>query len=131
MSLISWLSSTPKVIDAAASVITTGMKGIDALFYTDEEKAEGKEKVFQLWLDTQKVLAGESSIRSMTRRAVALAFVFSYLIMLLGCIPVYFFDQEYAKFILQVAGVITPVVGGISFFFFGSYAVNSIRSKKE
>lgn len=70
MSLFSWLSQTPKIIDTASELATNLASGVDVLFYTDEEKAQAQQKAFDAWLDMTKAL-GPSSARDITRRIIA------------------------------------------------------------
>jgi hypothetical protein len=78
MGFLDLFKKSDKVIDTAAEIATMGAKGIDAIFYTEEEKAETAMKSAELkfkWgelaLKHAETTMGESSMRSLSRRYLA------------------------------------------------------------
>ncbi|WP_054715347.1 hypothetical protein [Marinifilum fragile] len=84
-----------KIIDGA-------IKGIDALFFTKEEKAQQSLKVADAQMQFLKTTLSENSARSLTRRFLALAIVGVFLLLILGAGLAYPINQEYAKFLFQL-----------------------------
>lgn len=128
-----WLSSGPK---AAEKVLDAGIRGIDALVYTDEEKAVAHQKLMDTWLKLQEQLAGESTVRAVTRRILAFIFAGSFVTLNLAAAVVYFWNDAYAQFLFNVAdgqfGIATTLVVG---FYFGPHMlqrlVTSWRTDKK
>lgn len=117
MNILSWFTAGS---DAAGKVIDAGIKGIDVIAYTDEEKAEARSKLLAHWIDLQKSLGEETTIRSITRRVIAFASVGAYIILILVAAITYPWWQEYSKFLLDLAEgkfgwIVLTVVG----FYFG------------
>ena len=131
-SVLSGLFGATKAVKPITSIASSAAKGIDALFFTDEEKAELSKAVMKIWLDVQKVTANESSIRSVARRIIAIGVVATYLgILLCGC-AVYKLDPEYSRFLFEVAVSLNTFVLTIMVFYFGYYALsNIIKAKKD
>jgi len=125
MGFFDWFTSGPK---AAEKVLDAGIKGLDALVFTDEERAELNKQLGVQWIELQKVLGAESSIRSVTRRVIAFAVVFSFIGLVLGAAAVYPLSPEYAAFLLGVAegkfGWLVVAVGG---FYFGPYMLGRMN----
>jgi hypothetical protein len=116
---------------AGTGIVTGAIKGIDALIFTDEEKANFSKEVMTLWLDVQKVTANESSIRSVTRRILAVGFIASYLFLVLGGCAVYKWDVAYSQFLFDTAMSLNTPVLTIIIFYFGYYAVSNIIKAKK
>jgi len=79
------LFGTKKIVENVSDAVSGAVgKGglIDNAFFTDQEKAQVGLEAGRLWLDVQKVLATENSIRSITRRAIAWAIVGEFLLLL-------------------------------------------------
>lgn len=71
-------STSTKAVDTGLDIVKMGARGIDVLFYTDEEKAESSAKTAELkfkWgelaVESAKTSIGENSQRSMSRRYLA------------------------------------------------------------
>ncbi len=117
MSLFSWFKAGP---EAAEKVLDAGIKGIDALVYTDEEKAGARQKLLDQWIDLQKHLGQETTVRSITRRVIAFASIGAYILLIVLAAAVYLWLPEYAKFLIDLAEgkfgwIVLTVVG----FYFG------------
>lgn len=128
MGLFDWFSSGPK---AAEKVLDAGVRGLDALVFTDEERAELNKKLGELWVRTQEVISQESSIRSVTRRFLAFLVTIPYVALILSAAVAFYFNPEYAKFLLQLAdskfGWLVVAVAG---FYFGPHMIGRFLQKK-
>ena len=131
MGFLSFLTGSSKAMDTAGNVVDGAIAGIDKLWFTDEEKSEASGKVLEIVLERARIAQGESSVRSMTRRLVALTFCMPFVVMSLFAIAVYRFDKEWAVFALSVAVSWKYIMVTIVLWFFGSYGVGYILDKKK
>lgn len=119
MNIFKWFASGS---DAATKVMEGAVKGIDALVYTEEEKAAARQKLADQWLDLQKALGEETTVRSVTRRILAVMVVGCFTTLVMGAAVAYLFNQEYAKFLLELASSQFGIlVIGVAGFYFGPY----------
>lgn len=100
MNILDWFRAGP---EAANKVLDAGVKGIDALVYTDEEKAEAKRQMVAQWIDLQRTMGEETSVRGVTRRFIAFASFIPYVLLILIACVVYKMDPEFSKFLMEVA----------------------------
>jgi len=129
MSLFSWFTSGPK---AAEKVLDASIKGLDALVFTQEERAELNKKLGENWLELQKVLGNENTVRSVTRRIIAFAALGSYIVLVTAAAVAYGLGNvEYAAFLIALAegkfGWLVLAIGG---FYFGPHMLGRLQQKK-
>lgn len=130
MSFFDWFKAGP---DAAKQVLEAGISGIDALVYTDEEKSAARQQLLTTWVDLQKSLGEETTVRSITRRLLAMMAMVSFTLLVLVAAGLYPWDQNYAKFLLELAEskfgwIVVTVVG----FYFGPPMIaRAISAAKE
>ena len=136
--MLGWLKglfSTPKLAEAAGDVIKGAVNGIDKLFYTDEEKAENAQKAFELWLKAQNILIHESSVRSMTRRYLAIMIVGVFLFLILFAAILFAFGVTTAKEVFACAKAISGLTLMVTGFYFTYYGIQqtvaAVKKKKE
>ena len=120
MGLFSFLKSAP---DAAEKTLDIIKKGGDAIWYTDEEKAENNKELFKLWAEALTKINDENSPRSLTRRYIAWMVVGVWLLFSAVCVAAYPFNTEYSAFILDVLAMQSPIVGGIAIFYYGPHMI--------
>lgn len=117
--------------DAAEKVLDAGIRGLDALVFTDEEKNVAKQKLSETWLETQKVLQAETSIRSVTRRIIAFVIIFTFTGLILAGAIFFKFDKEYSAFLLSLAeGQFGWLVVTVATFYFGPMVGRIFETKK-
>lgn len=127
MSFIDWFKAGP---EAATKVLDAGIKGIDALVFTDEEKTAARQKMVDSWIDLQKSLGEETSIRGVTRRALAFAVVIPWLTMNVSAAIIYPIYPTYSGFLMDVAeGKFGYLVLGVMGFYFGPFMVAKAMGK--
>ena len=136
--MFGWLKnlfSAPKLADTAANVIDSAVSGIDKLFYTDEEKAENAQKSFSLWLKAQEILVHESSIRSITRRYLAVMIVAEFLTLILLSAVLFALGISTAEKVFECAKSIAGLVFMVAAFYFGYFGaqqiIHSVKKGKE
>ena len=126
--LFGWFSSGP---EAANKVLDAGIAGIDKLVFTDEEKADLMAKMGENWLELQKTLGEETTVRGVTRRILAVMFSAAYLTLSLGAVAVWKWDKEYADFMWDIAnGTYGTITLTVVAFYFGPYFIQQLFGKR-
>ena len=95
--MLGWLKgllSTPKAAETTFEVVKKGVEGIGKCFFTDQEKAEFTLKAGEMWIRVQEAIASENTIRSMTRRVLAVMILGTFLLLLLAAGGFYPFLPE-------------------------------------
>ena len=127
MKLFSWLTGGAK----SADTILSGMvNGIDALVYTDEEKAIAGAENQKVWLEIQKVVANESTPRSINRRVVAWSVVgMVSLITILSMVLIVMGEKDLAAEIVKVADALGWPYAFIAvlIFYFGNHMITRAK----
>lgn len=125
MNIFKWFTSGSK---AAAQVLDGAIKGIDAIVYTEEEKAAVRTKLADQWLDLQKTLGEETTTRSVTRRILAVLIVVPFVGLVLAAAVAYPFYPEYSKFLLELAQSQFGLLAlGVAGFYFGPYMFGYLK----
>lgn len=127
-----WFSFLQSAPNAAEKAIETIQNAGDAVWFTDEEKAEYKKECFKLWADSLSKINDENSPRSLTRRYIAFMVVGFWLLLTAICVGAYPFSVEYSGFVFDVLSIQTPIVVGISVFYFGPHMIGrAVKSAKS
>lgn len=125
------LSKAVKAIDVADKFVDGAMSGIDKLFYTDEEKADSRKEAAKMYLAHQKLILGENTARSITRRYLAVMIIGVFLSGLIFAVGIWKYSQEWAKFTLEVTGNLATGFGMILVCYFGYYAAGNLMDKRK
>ena len=151
MGFMSWmkgLGKADKIVDTGLDLIQSGAKGLDAMFYTDEEKAQDKAKnaatIINHAVQMNKLINEGKTASSQTRRILAFAIAGVALCTYLWCVVI----LSYAYFFSNTEGVIGKAkafvgdviatsnalyVGGaftaVVILFFGYYGLNKVIKK--
>lgn len=121
MSFWDWFKTGPK---AAEKILDGTIKGIDALVLTNEEKEQYAQKAATAWLEAQKVLHDESSVRSVTRRFIALLVMVPYVLLILAAVSFVPWYPEYSQTLMAVAdGKFGLLALAVVTFYFGPYMI--------
>lgn len=123
-----------KVAGMAEGITVGVIDGIDAAWYTEEEKArhameamklkmEGKRLYFKMMAAT----AGENSIRSITRRYLAFGVLGPYMSLIVMACCVYYWSPKWSKYILEVLQAIWAIPFAVTCFYFGPYELKKIN----
>jgi uncharacterized protein YjfI (DUF2170 family) len=112
------------VADTAANVVTTGATMIDKAFYTDQEKAENNNKLVEMWLKLQSLIANDTGISAVARRGVAYIIMGTFCFLILFACVIWRFDAKWAEFILKtvVDTDLAYLALTVGFFFYGFYS---------
>jgi len=138
MGLLSFITGAGKAGDTIDRVSDGLVKGLDMLVLTDEEKIQYSAKAGELWLDTQKVLATENTARTLTRRYIAVAIMYSWVLMVLLSFGLALWEAvtnggmaNSIQLFTTVNSVMGTVVLAIIVFYFGPAAVGKIMNKDK
>ena len=133
MSFFTTLFSTKKVIDAipetAGKVVDGVISGVDKLFFTEEEKTEASQKAMDSIYSFIKTTMDESSVRSITRRVLAVEIVSAFVFLLLAGAMLHVLNPVWAAHILACAKALSNLVLAVSVFYFGPYQVGGMIQK--
>jgi len=138
------LSSGSSKGGGASDIVKSGINAIDAMVFTDQEKAGnaleiGKQKLRwgDLALKHQETVQGESTQRSLSRRYLAWGvFILGGFLTLYSLAmktlavwwPVYDKVSDHALALLQVWW---PIIGGAGVFYFGAHLLGLLGNKKN
>jgi len=124
-----------KTADGAIEIAKKGtdglIKGLDKLFYTAEEKSEASLKVTQAAIEMVKTNHGEHTIKSVTRRWLAWLIMGNFCFLVTLGALIYKIDSEWAKHILECAGLLSGMALAVSICYFGYYGLNAVIGKAK
>lgn len=123
-------TSIDKAIDIGDKVTTGVISGLDKIWYTEEEKAENRQKASETLLKFWNITANENTEQSKARRELAKMTFKVYFFLLLTGVTVYKLDSAYSKFIFDVASTLTPLVMGIAAIYFGPQQIAKVWKRK-
>jgi hypothetical protein len=119
MGILSKLVNSQKIIDAS-------IQGIDASFFTKEEKSQAGAKIMEAHSEFVKSSLSGSTVSSITRRYIAVSIMAVFLLLVLFAVGIYFFDPDHAKFIIGILkDELSSLVLMVSGFYFGSYLISN------
>ena len=123
--MFDFLKGSPQILDKATDGI---INGADLLFLTDEEKLQYQQEAAKLWLKIQESIRDENSIRSITRRYIAVLSTICYFLLVFLAVVVYSFNSDWSAFIF---GILTSELGwmvlGINAFYFGPHMIGRLK----
>lgn len=130
-SLFALPKTADKVADMGKTIVDGAVSGIDAIFYTDEEKAAAKQKASETILKFWDSIAKENTQQSKARRELSKMTFQVFFFFLLAAAVVYKLDAEYARFLLGLAGKLTVLVSAIAVIYFGPHQLSKIAKWKK
>ena len=140
MGLLSWITGAGKAGETIDKVGDGIIKGLDMLVLTKEEEVQYKAAAGELWLKTQGVLATENTARTLTRRYISIAVMYSWLMMVMSSFLLALWETVTNGGIvnaIQLFTVVNQVMGtivlAIVVFYFGPSALGRVigEVKKE
>ena len=131
MGLLSLLGGAKAATKIGTNIVKGAMNAADALHFSAEEKVTYILEVSKLAIQHAKQTIGESSIRSMTRRALAIMFCGTFLYFLIFAAMAWRWNPKWALHVFECAKVLQNPVIAIILFFFGSYGVGYFFDKKN
>lgn len=132
MGLLSTIFGSSSALKTAGDVIKNGVDMLDEKKFTEEELSKAMLEYTSTWLEIQKTIASENSIRSITRRIIAWMIIGLFLILIMASCIIYKFDNLWSSYILTI--IETSKLGwlttGVGVFYFGYYGVAKIYNNK-
>lgn len=125
MGILSWFTGGGKQVDKVTDAV---INGVDAVFYTEEEKAEDSKKRAELWYKFMEMARDESSIKSVTRRIIAILVMSHWLLFLdVALVSHLLGNSQEAKFSFELANAMLWIVGGVGAFYFGTHLIKQAK----
>jgi len=125
--------TSTKAVDTATGLIDAAKDGIDKLFYTDEEKAEQGAKFYDNWLQMVTLMVDTESIRSITRRYLAVSVIGVWLYLIVLGTATFIFGgasaEKSAEFVFKVVSSMDWQVIAIIGFYFGPEMIGRMLDK--
>lgn len=122
-------SSAPKAVDLAVEAGEGLIKGIDKIFYTDEEKEDARKEARVWWLEMMKTVKDESSVTALTRRYIAFAITGLFLLCVITSILLLLFRSNLFSNMWLITQEVSLYFGGIMFFYFSVYVAGRVIDK--
>lgn len=116
--------NTDTIVETAAKGI---YNGLDALVFTEEEKAQYRQQQAETVLEFAKIAYDQNSIRSITRRWLAFMVTAPPTLAAIIGILVYPWYPEYSQFLFSFVGANGLLVGGVLAFYFGPHMISAAR----
>jgi len=116
------------------NVVDKVMSAGDKLVFTKEEKADFNVAMADKLAKFVENTLSENTIRSKTRRHVALLVTYTFIVLLLSAIVFHFIDVEKSKFIAEMvkdSPISTAFIMVLAFFFGGYYMKGISLNKKK
>lgn len=125
MSLVSWFTGGGKQVERVTDAV---INGIDAVFYTEEEKAEDSKARRALWFKFMELARDETSIKSVTRRVLSFLIIGHWLLFMDAALVFYAFDEvAKAKMAFELATSMMWITAGVAAFYFGAHLVRQAK----
>lgn len=124
MGILSRIFAKP---EDATKIIDSAVKGLDAIFFTQEEKSVANQKLSEWYL---KYLAATES-QNLARRFIAMVVVLLWALLVVLGIMIRWFNESMSDFIFKILVdvVMTPFSIVIGFYFL-THAVRAYTNKK-
>ena len=133
MDIWGWITGAQQVdkaMDIAKDATSGIIAGIDAAWFTPEEKSRAALEITQASIEMVKLTQGESTTRSITRRVLAWMIMTTFLFLLLFGTLIYKIDPAWSAYCLNSAKALTFLATPVSIFYFGYYGIKQLRGKK-
>lgn len=128
-----FLTSSDKVVTTATDLAKDAASGIDMLFFTDEEKSQASAKVMESVIAMYAAEKDENSVRSKTRRILAILIFANYAAIINASAVFYCLDsKEKAAALFNLANeTLADHVLAVIIFYFGYYGISKIMGGKK
>jgi hypothetical protein len=104
----------------------------DKLFYSKQEVAVDAAKTAEAYLEYMKTVASENTVRSYTRRIIAIIILGLFCAVVITTLVSFFINKDFTKLCFDLIegnlGTLTMMVG---VFYFGPYMLNYLGRKKK
>jgi len=121
------LFSSKKAVETGCDIAKDISSGIDVMFYTDEEKAQAREKAQEKWMELMVKTRDENGPRAKTRRFLALAYTLATLTVGTTAVGMGIAGAEDAKLVADYAQHLAQTEPWILGFYFGPHIMKAIK----
>ena len=105
------------------TIVNGAVAGLDKMFYTNEEKAEGMEKMREWYLRYLEA----TQPQNLSRRLIAVAVVGLWAFLVIIATAVYRFDPDYGQFVFEVIDENVNLPFGIIIgFYFAAHVIRQL-----
>lgn len=135
MGFFSKLFSSSKSVEQTVETVNKGVyNGIDMMFFTDEEKNtmsnEAQGKILDFHLALAEKVRDESSIRSITRRILAVMIMSVWVLLVLAAaVLIIIGKKEEFDAIMALLATISSIVLSVVVFYFGPEVISRIITR--
>lgn len=132
MGIWGWITGAQQVdkaMDIAKEASSGIIAGIDAAWFTPEEKSRAALEITQASIEMVKLTQGESTVRSITRRVLAWMIMGTFLLLLVFGTLIYKFDPAWSAYCLASAKALTFLATPVGIFYFGYYGIKQLGKK--
>jgi hypothetical protein len=139
MGFFSWLTGA-KSVDKTLEIIDKSsdgiMKGVDKIWYTEEEKAENlverlkiAEQMSKTHIELMKATADENTTRSVTRRVTAIVILTITALSIFFISFIWKYDPKWSEWILQVSQIfyVPWAFIAVVIYFFGNHMITRFK----
>jgi len=128
LGFITSLLGSKKGMDTVSSTLGHVASGLDKLHFSEEEKSDAHMKGFDFYIEYMKTQSDQSSVRSRTRRWLAVGIIGNFLVLLNTSAVLYivYDSKEKASHILELANTLSWAVSAVVIFYFGYYGIKKI-----
>lgn len=113
--------------DHTKTVLDATVAGVDALWYTDEEKAENAARFADWYL----VYLATTSPQNLARRLIALVLVLLWSSLIILGVAVWKFDKAYSDFVFETLKIVSEPFLLIMGFYYGAHVVRAWVGDKK
>jgi D-alanyl-lipoteichoic acid acyltransferase DltB (MBOAT superfamily) len=124
-----WLTgvrTAEKAMEIADKATGGLIAGVDAMFFTDEEKSRANFQITEAAIKMIAITQGEATVRSITRRVLAWLIMCTFLFLLLFGTMIFKVDPEWSAYCLNSAKALTFLATPVGIFYFGYYGVKAM-----
>lgn len=134
MGIFSFLGNSEKALDIVDKRSNDIVSGLDKMFHTAEERAEVALKYTELHQEFVHKTASENTVRSITRRIIAISIIlYTLLFAIPAIVALKYYNTELGNFALELAVAFNLHIAFITtcVFFFGNHVLNTYQSGKK
>ena len=132
MGIWGWITGAQQVdkaMDIAKDATSGIIAGIDAAFFTDEEKSRAALLITEAGIRMVEATQGESTVRSVTRRVLAWMIMGTFLFLVLFAALIWKVDTAWALHVLECVKALGSLALAVGIFYFGYYGIKQLRDK--
>ncbi len=125
------LFKSATTISSIAEKTTDGIiSSLDKLVFTDEEKSDVSMQTVKLYLKFNELTANENTVRSITRRILAVSIMGAYLFLIILSGIIFKIDPDWSTRLFGCAKELSSLTIAIGILYFGPYQLSKLFNKE-